>query len=87
MTFEDWTDVMYEGMEIYPYSWIYFVSFVVITAFVLFNLFIAVIIGEMEKINNKDKNEEDIINTNNINKILVSMEELKKEIKELKNQK
>jgi voltage-gated sodium channel len=87
MTFEDWTDVMYEGMEIYPYSWIYFVSFVVITAFVLFNLFIAVIIGEMEKINNKDKNKEDIINTNNINKILVSMEELKQEIKELKNQK
>ena len=48
LTFEDWTDVMYEAMELYSWSWIYFVSFVIIAAFVFFNLFIAVIIGEME---------------------------------------
>lgn len=53
LTFEDWTDVMYEAMERYPWSWAYFVSFVVITAFVLFNLFVAVIIGEMQKMQEK----------------------------------
>jgi len=50
LTFEDWTDVMYEAMEIYPWAWVYFVSFVIIAAFVFFNLFVAVIIGEMEKL-------------------------------------
>jgi len=24
-TFEDWTDVMYETMEVYPLSWIFFI--------------------------------------------------------------
>ena len=27
-TFEDWTDVMYETMEHYSLSWIYFITFI-----------------------------------------------------------
>ena len=34
LTFEDWTDVMYEAMEVYPWAWAYFVSFIIIAAFV-----------------------------------------------------
>ena len=33
MTFEGWTDVMYESMEIYPWSWIYYLLFIFLTAF------------------------------------------------------
>jgi len=58
LTFEDWTDVMYEAMEIYPWAWLYFVSFVIIAAFVFFNLFVAVIIGEMEKLREQPIEEE-----------------------------
>jgi voltage-gated sodium channel len=54
LTFEDWTDVMYEAMEVYPWAWVYFVSFVIIAAFVFFNLFVAVIIGEMQKIQEQE---------------------------------
>ncbi len=57
-TFEDWTDVMYETMEVHPWSWIYFVSFIIIAAFVFFNLFVAVIIGEMQNMKDKDMKEE-----------------------------
>ena len=32
LTFEDWTDVMYEAMELHSWAWIYFVSFVIIAA-------------------------------------------------------
>ena len=84
MTFEDWTDVMYEGMEMHPWSWIYFVSFVVIAAFVFFNLFVAVIIGEMEKINNKDMVDEMHEEHDKIDLLLAEMKELRAEIKELK---
>ena len=59
LTFEDWTDVMYEAMEIYQWSWIYFISFIVITAFVFFNLFIAVIIGEMQEMRDSEKKSSD----------------------------
>ena len=54
LTFEDWTDVMYEAMEVYPSAWLYFVSFIIIAAFVFFNLFVAVIIGEMQKLQDEE---------------------------------
>lgn len=84
LTFEDWTDVMYEGMEIYPWSWIYFVSFVVLAAFVFYNLFVAVIIGEMEKINNADLEEEIHNDSKKLDVLLQEIRELKLEVQELK---
>jgi len=84
MTFEDWTDVMYETMEEYPYSWLYFISFIVINAFILFNVFVAIILEEFAKIreheikNMLDKDDK------NLKLILDNIEILKDEIKELK---
>ena len=43
MTFEDWTDVMYEAMHVYQYSWAYFVSFIFLTAFAFLNMVIAIL--------------------------------------------
>jgi voltage-gated sodium channel len=48
VTLEDWTDVMYIAMEAQPYAWIYFVSFVIMGTFVIINLFIAVVINNLE---------------------------------------
>jgi len=49
VTLEDWTDVMYTAMEISPYMWIYFVSFVMMGTFVIINLFIAVVINNLDE--------------------------------------
>ncbi|MDQ6996553.1 MAG: ion transporter [Mariprofundus sp.] len=49
VTLEDWTDLMYTAMEISPYMWIYFVSFVMVGTFVIINLFIAVVINNLEE--------------------------------------
>ncbi|MDX8395618.1 MAG: ion transporter, partial [Mariprofundaceae bacterium] len=49
VTLEDWTDVMYTAMEMNPYSWIYFVCFVIMGTFVVINLFIAVVINNLEE--------------------------------------
>jgi len=49
VTLEDWTDVMYKGMELSPYFAAYFVSFVVIGTFVVVNLFIAVVINNLDE--------------------------------------
>lgn len=49
VTLEDWTDVMYKAMELYPYAWAYFVSFVVLGTFVVVNLFIAVVLNNLEQ--------------------------------------
>ncbi len=87
LTFEDWTDVMYEAMEIYSWAWVYFVSFVIIAGFVFFNLFVAVIIGEMEKIQNEDKDMQLDREEEKLDLLLVNMAKLQKDIDELKNQK
>ena len=34
VTFEDWTDVMYDTMVVFPFSWIYYITFIFLTAFV-----------------------------------------------------
>ncbi|MEM7252939.1 MAG: ion transporter, partial [Pseudomonadota bacterium] len=49
VTLEDWTDVMYAAMAAYPWAWVYFVSFVVTGTFVVVNLFIAVVLNNLEE--------------------------------------
>ena len=85
LTFEDWTDVMYEAMEVYPWAWVYFVSFVIIAAFVFFNLFVAVIIGEMQKLQEADMKEEIHEDSKKLDILLEEMKILRLEVQELKN--
>lgn len=49
VTLEDWTDLMYTAMEMNSYSWIFFVSFVVMGTFVIINLFIAVVLNNLDE--------------------------------------
>lgn len=53
MTFEDWTDVMYETMEIYPFSWLFYLSFIFFTAFAFLNMVIGIVVNVMEEENAK----------------------------------
>ena len=50
ITLEDWTDIMYTAMELHPWAWLYFVSFVVLASFVVINLFIAVVINNLNNV-------------------------------------
>ena len=50
VTLEDWTDVMYKAMELHPLTWMYFVSFVVLGTFVVINMFIAVVINNLDDV-------------------------------------
>ena len=49
MTFEDWTDVMYETMTVHSWSWIYYLTFIFLTAFAFLNMVIGVVVNVMEK--------------------------------------
>ena len=71
-TFEDWTDVMYETMEVYPLSWMFYLSFIFLVAFIFLNMMIGIVIqtlqSEHEKIeaNNTPNAPEMIANENPI---------------------
>lgn len=49
ITLEGWTEVMNVAMQRHPLAWAYFVSFVVIGTFVVINLFIAIIINNLDE--------------------------------------
>jgi voltage-gated sodium channel len=51
MTFEDWTDVMYEVMTVYGYAWGYFLSFIFLTTFAFLNMVIGIVVNVMENEN------------------------------------
>jgi voltage-gated sodium channel len=48
MTFEDWTDVMYETMQVYPFSWLFYLSFIFLTTFAFLNMVIGIVVSVME---------------------------------------
>ncbi len=49
MTFEDWTDVMYETQELSGFSWIYYLSFIFFTAFAFLNMVIGIVVNVLEQ--------------------------------------
>ncbi|MBD1387982.1 ion transporter [Neiella sp. HB171785] len=51
MTFEDWTDVMYETMAVHGWSWMYFLSFICLTAFAFLNMVIGIVVNVIEQEN------------------------------------
>tara|TARA_R110000751_G_scaffold6859_3_gene28873 strand:+ start:5510 stop:5905 length:396 start_codon:yes stop_codon:yes gene_type:complete len=74
MTFEDWTDIQYETMEVYPYSWIYYMTFIFFTAFAFLNMVIGIVVNVMEEERSREKNKTE-----------PTLSELQQEILELKN--
>jgi voltage-gated sodium channel len=75
MTFEDWTDVMYETMEVYPFSWIFYVTFIFLTAFAFLNMVIGIVVNVLEEEHQREL-ESDPEH--------VSIKQLHREIQELK---
>jgi len=58
-TFEDWTDVMYETMS-YPYadyswSWLFYLSFIFLTAFIFLNMMVGTILDVMSQEHDKER--------------------------------
>ena len=57
MTFEDWTDVMYETQVEYPFSWIFYLTFIFFTAFAFLNMVIGIVVNVLEEERQKQKDE------------------------------
>ncbi|NOU50155.1 ion transporter [Pseudoalteromonas sp. JBTF-M23] len=78
MTFEDWTDIQYETMEVYPMSWVFYLTFIFFTAFAFLNMVIGIVVNVMEEERSKlRKAKEDAKN-------IPTIEDLHSEIQQLK---
>lgn len=76
VTLESWASgVMRPIFAEIPWSWLYFVVFILVGTFIIFNLFIGVIVGNVEKANAAD--EEDTVKK--------ELSDVKKELAEVKS--
>ena len=87
MTLESWAmGIVRPVMEVYPWSWVLFVTFLMLASFTVLNLFIAVIIDSMQSLNEeKQSGEGDKLSIygNKIDEQNQSIEKLRDELKEL----
>ncbi len=49
ITLEGWTEIMATAMELHDWAWVYFVTYIVVATFVVINLFIAIIINNLDE--------------------------------------
>ena len=49
LTLENFPAYMDRGMDVHPWSWLYFVSFILIAAFIVLNVLIGIVLNSMEE--------------------------------------
>jgi voltage-gated sodium channel len=55
MTLDDWSAITANVMEKHPYAWIYFVSFVLLAAYILVNLVVGVVVDSLNEVREKEE--------------------------------
>ncbi len=55
LTLEGWVEIQDAVLGAYPWAWIYFSSFVLVAVFVVVNLFIAVVINNLESVKHEQQ--------------------------------
>jgi len=81
LTLEGWVEVQEVSLRAHSWSWIYYGSFVVIAVFVVINLFIAVVINNLESA--KAEHQAELDDQNPDRTLLVRIESVKRELNEL----
>jgi voltage-gated sodium channel len=85
MTLEGWTnDVAKPVMENHPYAWIFFVVFIVVTTFMVLNLFIGVVVNAMQEEASKLEEVEREIVKEEAAPILAEVKSLRSEVAALR---
>jgi voltage-gated sodium channel len=83
-TFEDWTDVMYETMAVYPLSWFFYLSFIFLTAFVFLNMMVGTILEVMTEEQNarsqREAHDERARMAEQLERVEASLEALRRDL-------
>ena len=85
LTLEDWTDLMYSGMEAYDWAWVFHVSFVLLATFIIFNMLIGIILSSMEEARvevEKENNKSNADTQEKLDEIKRAVESLEQHIKD-----
>ena len=86
MTMEGWADISGPVMEHFPYAWIFFLVYMLVTSFAVLNLFIGIIVDAMQSEALKPLQfEEEQMRDEHTSRILSELEALRAEIQALRD--
>lgn len=78
VTLDGWSgEVVKPAMEHHPYAWVFFITFILVSSFTVFNLFIGVVVNAMQA-------EHDLEMSERTGRPPVSMDDLMQELKRLR---
>jgi voltage-gated sodium channel len=81
LTLEGWVEIQDAVLDAYPLAWIYFSSFVFVAVFVVVNLFIAVVINNLESV--KHEQQIDLDRESSHRGLLEAIETVRQRLEEL----
>ena len=80
VTLDGWSgEIVKPAMETHPYAWIFFITFILVSSFTVFNLFIGVVVNAMQA-------EHDLEMSERTGRPPVSMDDLMQELKRLRGE-
>ncbi|MGB9150226.1 MAG: ion transporter [Burkholderiales bacterium] len=82
VTLENWSGLLGYVSDAQPYAWLYFVSFIVLGTFVIVNLFIAVMLSNME---NAERTEHDDAEKRSLAELSADIRDLKMLVQKLES--
>jgi voltage-gated sodium channel len=84
MTLESWSmGIARPVMDVYPWAWVFFITFIVVTSFAVLNLFIGIIVNAMQKEHEELLEAERQKRDDELQQILAELRALRRELREL----
>lgn len=83
LTLEGWVEIQAAVLDDHPYAWVYFGSFVFVAVFVVVNLFIAVVLNNLESVKHEQQVVDDHASTHH--GVLEAIEALQQRLVELED--
>ena len=85
MTLEAWVDIARTIMETMPYAWIYFLSFILVSSFIVMNVIVGVIVNAIGEISAKSKLMHERNNRKNMTEVERELNKLKRQLAKVEN--
>lgn len=82
MTLEGWSEnIAKPAIDIFPWAWMFFIPFIIVTSFAVLNLFIGIIVDAMNIVKTNDLEDEGTILQNEIRALRGEIKEIKSLLK------
>lgn len=88
MTLDSWSEcVARPVISLYPYAWIFFVTYVVFSAFIILNIIVALVVSSLEEVKTKNSRKNDNLPDADVEtqNLVKRIEDLQTALSEIKN--